>query len=107
MALVDGAVAGYSLIYEHDADTQATGVREAYLGQLGVLPEFRGRGLGSALIVESLRAAAAAGMDRSGLTVDTNNTTGALQLYERLGFAVDARETVWALRVPALAEQPA
>lgn len=107
LALIDGAVAGYSLIYEHDADTQATGLREAFLGQLGVLPEFRGRGLGSALIVGSLRAAAADGMDRAALTVDTNNTTGALQLYERLGFTVAARETVWALRVPAQVDQPA
>lgn len=102
LALVDGAVVGYNLAYEYDADTEATGVREVYLGQIGVHPAARGRGLASALIAASLRAAAADGVDRAGLTVDTNNTTGALHLYERLGFAVDKRETVWALRVPAL-----
>ena len=35
---------GYTLVYEHDADTAATGVREAYFGQIGVLPAARGRG---------------------------------------------------------------
>ena len=102
LALADGAVVGYSLNYEHDADTAATGLREAYIGQLGVLREWRGRGLASVLIAASLRSAADDGLDRAALTVDTNNTTGALQLYERLGFTVDSRETVWAYRVPAV-----
>jgi mycothiol synthase len=101
LALAAGAVVGYALVYEHDADTAATGVREAYFGQIGVLPAARGRGVASACIVDSLHAAAADGMGRAGLTVDTNNTTGALALYERLGFVVEGRETVWALRVPA------
>ena len=102
LALAEGAVVGYALVYEHDADTAATGVREAFVGQLGVLPEARGRGLASALLIASMRAAAEDGMDRSALTVDTNNTTGALQLYERLGFTEASRETVWAYRVPAV-----
>jgi len=55
----------------------------------------------SACIAESLHAAAADGMGRAGLTVDTHNTTGALGLYERLGFVVEGREVVWAYRVPA------
>ena len=104
LGLADGAVVGYALVYEYDADTAATGVREAYLGQIGVLPSARGRGLASALIIASLHAAAAEGLGRAGLTVDTNNTTGALQLYERLGFTVDKRDTVWAYRVPPVAE---
>jgi mycothiol synthase len=101
LALSDGAVVGYSLVYEYDADTAATGVREAYLGQIGVLPEARGRGVASACIAASLHAAAADGLGRAGLTVDTQNTTGALGLYEHLGFAVEKRETVWAYRVPS------
>jgi mycothiol synthase len=103
LALADGAVVGYSLVYEHDADTEATGVREAYLGQIGVLPAARGRGVASACIAASLHAAAADGMDRAALTVDTHNVTGALGLYEHLGFTVDRRETVWSYRVPPAA----
>ncbi len=103
LAIADGAVVGYTLVYEHDADTAATGIREAYFGQIGVLPAARGRGVASACIAASLQAAAADGMGRAGLTVDTHNTTGALGLYEALGFVVDGREVSWALRVPALA----
>lgn len=107
LALADGAVAGYVLVYEHEADTEATGLREAYLGQIGVLPAFRGRGIASAATIAALHAAAADGFDRAGLTVDSHNTTGALRLYEALGFTETRRETVWALRMPALVDQPA
>jgi ribosomal protein S18 acetylase RimI-like enzyme len=105
LALAYGAVVGYCLVYEYDADTEATGVREAYLGQIGVLPAARGRGIASACMAASLHAAAADGLGRAGLTVDTHNTTGALGLYEHLGFVVDRRETVWASRVPPAAEE--
>jgi len=102
LALVDGAVTGYALVYEHEADTEATGLREAYFGQIGVLPGARGRGIASAAITAALHAAAEDGFDRAGLTVDSHNTTGALRLYEVLGFTETRRETVWALRVPAV-----
>jgi mycothiol synthase len=102
IAVGDGGILGYALVYEHEADTQATGVREAFLGQIGVLPAARGLGVARSVITAALHAAAADGLQRAGLTVDTHNTTGALRLYEGLGFAVDGRETVWALRVPAL-----
>lgn len=106
LAVADGAILGYALVYEHEADTAATGVREAYLGQIGVLPEARGRGLAKAVIAAALSAAAADGAQRAGLTVDSNNTTGALGLYESAGFEVTHREAVWALRLPAVAEAP-
>jgi mycothiol synthase len=102
IAVSDGAILGYALVYEHAADTEATGVREAYFGQIGVLPESRGRGIAKATVIASLHAAAADGLERAGLTVDSGNTTGALGLYEGLGFEVTHRETVWAHRVPAV-----
>jgi mycothiol synthase len=102
LALADGAVVGYCLVYEHEADTAATGVREAYLGQIGVLPAGRGRGIAKAAMAAALRASAEDGLQRAGLTVDSQNTTGALGLYEGLGFEVVHQETVWAYRVPAV-----
>jgi mycothiol synthase len=101
LALAGDAVVGYVLVYEHEADTAATGVREAYLGQIGVLPEARGRGIASAAVAAALQAAAADGLGRAGLQVDCDNTTGALGLYEGLGFATHRRETVWARLAPA------
>lgn len=100
LASSDGVLLGYALLYEFEADTRATGVRDAYIGQVGVLREARGRGIASALFGAGLAAAAADGMDRASLQVDTENTTGALQLYQRLGFEVVRRETTWAQEPP-------
>ena len=91
LALSGGAVVGYVLAYVYEADTQATGVREARLGQIGVLPGARGRGIAARAIAAALRAAAAARLHARPLDVDTENTTGALRLYERLGFRTTAR----------------
>ncbi|WP_233498677.1 GNAT family N-acetyltransferase [Blastococcus sp. TF02A-26] len=102
LALSGGAVVGYVLAYEYDADTQATGVREVRLGQIGVLPAARGGGVATAAIAATLRTAAAAGCTRASLDVDTENTTGAFGLYERLGFRTDRTWTSWALALPPL-----
>ena len=55
----------------------------------------RGRGLGRALLEHGFREYRARGVDRVGLKVDVNNPTGAIRLYERVGFAVDRRYVVW------------
>src|SRR3712207_5563485 len=96
LALVDGAVTGYVLTYVYEADTRATGLQQAHLGQLGVLRSARGRGVASAAIVAALRAAAAAGCDTAGLQVDTGNPTGAFGLYQRLGFTRVRTRVQWA-----------
>jgi len=94
---VDGdQVAGYALSYFWAADAAATGVREAFLGQIGVRPAWRRRGLGGLLLAESLRSYQAAGYQRAALAVDTANATGALGLYTRAGFAVNDTWAIWA-----------
>ena len=81
-------MAAYLLTYFWEADAVATGVREAFLGQLGVRPAWRRHGLGGLLLAAALHSCRTAGYERSALTVDTANATGALGLYERAGFAV-------------------
>lgn len=54
--------------------------------QLGVLPPWRGRGLGRALIVASLVAFEEAGLRMAGLGLDTQNPFGAPALYAALGY---------------------
>ena len=100
LALIDGAVAGYVLTYVYDADTRATGVQQAHLGQLGVLRPARGRGVASAAIVAALRAGAAAGCDTAGLQVDTESPTAAFGLYQRLGFAPIRTRVQWTRTLP-------
>jgi mycothiol synthase len=100
LALVDGGVAAYALVYVYDSDTRATGVPDAHFGQIGTLPEHRGRGLASAAVTASLRAAAAGGCGRASLQVDSDNVTGALRLYEGLGFTTRRSSVSWARLLP-------
>ncbi|SDS15630.1 GNAT family N-acetyltransferase [Actinopolymorpha singaporensis] len=85
--LLDGdRIAAYVLTYEYEADTAVTGVRDCYIGQVGTRREYRGRGAARALLSRTLLAARDAGFDEASLGVDSVNPTGALGLYERLGF---------------------
>jgi mycothiol synthase len=79
--------AGVLIAHEYDAFHQATGRRECYIDTVGVTRAARGRGIASALIYRSLAAAQVDGCDIATLYVDTESPTGALTLYEHLGFA--------------------
>lgn len=59
-----------------------------WVGVLGVLPEWRRRGIGTALLRQSFREFRDRGATRVGLGVDTENVTGAVGLYERAGMHV-------------------
>jgi mycothiol synthase len=100
LALEDGVVLGYLLAYVYEADTLATGQRRADFGQIGVLPQARGRGLASAVIAAALRAAADSGCQGAALQVDSDNVTGALRLYEKLGFTTSRTQVSWSLALP-------
>jgi mycothiol synthase len=65
-----------------------TGRQEGYVNTLAVLRDYRQRGLGTALLAQSLRVLHGAGMEAAHLGADAENLTGAVRLYERLGFQV-------------------
>jgi mycothiol synthase len=102
LALEDGEVAGYALAYVSEATAAATGSRESYFGQIGVVPAARGRGLSKAVIIEALHAAAAHDCQTAGLEVDSENVTGALGLYESLGFTMHRTQVSWSHRIDPL-----
>ena len=104
LAVEDGAVIGYVLAYVYEADTAARGTRQVVLGQIGVLPPARGRGVASALITEVLEAAARNDCESAGLGVDTENVTGALGLYEGLGFRAVRARVSWTLNRSPVAQ---
>lgn len=54
---------------------------------LGVVPEHRGEGIGTALLIRALSGFRQAGIEIATLEVTAQNT-GALRLYERFGFEV-------------------
>lgn len=73
---VDGQVASYVDLY-HDG-------RTAQIEDLATLPEYRGRGYASALVLHALREARRAGCDLVFLVADAEDWPKAL--YGRLGF---------------------
>ena len=99
--VVDGGeVAAYQLAHEWPAEAALKGWTEAWIGQLGTRRAWRGRGLATLLMADALRSFAAAGRDRAALDVDTANPTGALGLYERLGFTTWRTMVAHARAVP-------
>jgi putative acetyltransferase len=80
MALLGGAVVGCLVV-----TSPVNGQLE--IKRLWTDPEFRGRGVASALISTALAHAAGSGVDTIRLSV-WEWRTGAIALYERLGFTV-------------------
>src|SRR5262245_37093945 len=62
-------------------------VDELHINNLAVAPQYRGAGVGTALLVEVLRQGARLGACRATLEVRRSNQV-ARRLYERLGFTV-------------------
>ncbi len=62
-------------------------VDEVHINNIAVLPEYRGRGYGSALLAHALAEAARVGAERATLEVRRSNDA-ARRLYERFGFRV-------------------
>ena len=82
----DSTLAAFSYCLIEDANNQRMGVRDGWVADLGTRRGYRKRGLARALLTASIQAFKAAGMETAKLTVDAQNPTGALRLYESVGF---------------------
>lgn len=92
----DGAVAGFSIGEHNPDDTEGAGFSSAHVALVGVVRAHRRKGIAPALLARTLRASAAAGLERAVLEVDVDSPTGAVGLYERLGFVEERRSQVLA-----------
>jgi GNAT superfamily N-acetyltransferase len=88
----DGIDPGSRRLYDPDAVTfcgTVQGVEDRFgmgsIQNLGIVPEYRGRGLGAALLLKALDGFRRFGMRRAYLEVTAQND-GAVRLYRRLGF---------------------
>jgi len=70
---------------------------------MGLLPAFRGKGLGQRLVEQATRVARSRGGDRFILGVDRQNQP-ARQIYQQRGMTTVLSETVWVKRVTAAAK---
>jgi [ribosomal protein S18]-alanine N-acetyltransferase len=81
-----GKMAGFAVVeWALDADVFA------YLQTIEVLPEYRGRGIASELLLRIESSSGAAGTSSLWLHVDAANT-GAIRLYEKHGFAFQGKK---------------
>lgn len=88
---VAGVVQGWIWAQEN----RTLGVERGWLEHISVRRPWRRRGLARALTAEGLRRFVAAGMREAMLGVDADSPTGALDLYEGLGFAIHTRSVAY------------
>ena len=79
---VVGSVQNYVSLEENELEGHNRGYTEA----ISVRREWRGRGIASSLICRSMAMFKAMNMDEVALTADTQNPTGAMHLYTKLGY---------------------
>jgi mycothiol synthase len=90
--VLDGdEVAAFSMNRVSPEENARQGYTTGWIGSLGTRRAWRHRGLASALLVYSMRAFQAEGLQFATLGVDAENPTGALGLYEGLGFVTFRR----------------
>lgn len=91
------ATSGSELVGFSVTRTQADseGQSHGYVGDLGVRPAWRGRGLGEALLTRSLQTFRDRGLPYVTLDVDAENTSRALRLYTKVGMETRPSFTIW------------
>jgi ribosomal protein S18 acetylase RimI-like enzyme len=90
-----GEVVGMVLGFINHADNAANNRKLGWTENICVRRPWRRQGVAHALIAENLRELKARGMAYAALGVDTDNPTGALRVYESMGFRPVQRNTVF------------
>jgi mycothiol synthase len=83
-----GQPIGMIIGQEYEAYNASIGHRDFYIPLVATRRAARKRGIASALIMTALAAAKADGFESAALNVDSQSPSGAVGLYERLGFRV-------------------
>jgi mycothiol synthase len=79
---------GMLMSYEYEAYNAKRGHRDLYISLVGARAPGRKRGIATALLTTAMSAARANGYDQASLGVDADSLTGAVRLYEHVGFTV-------------------
>ena len=81
-----GKIAGFCLCNVYEEENKALDRCEGWVGLLGTVRDWRGKGLGRSLLLHGLHSLRAHGLDTGVLGVDSVSPTGANRLYESVGF---------------------
>ncbi|MDJ0619499.1 MAG: GNAT family N-acetyltransferase [Calothrix sp. MO_192.B10] len=82
----NGTFAATCHCYIFPEDNIRTGRREGWIGVLATIRNYRRIGLGKAMLLSGLHQLKSAGMNTARLGVDADNPSGALGLYQSVGF---------------------
>ena len=88
---VDDGIAGHAI----GRVKERGGRSEGYISELGVRPEWRGRGIAQGLLRHLFAEFSRRGLDRAALDVDAENTTSAVRLYRSVGMVSEPSFTAW------------
>lgn len=85
MAFRDGEPAGFCQCNDEYAEEN-----RGFINLLGVAHKYQGQGIGEALLQTGITYCITKGFDSVELNVDTGNESGALKLYEKVGFDAES-----------------
>ncbi|MEO8246181.1 MAG: GNAT family N-acetyltransferase [Chloroflexota bacterium] len=88
-------VAAVVMVAELSAYNEEHGARRILVDGVSVRRPWRQRGLARSLVADALRGAGELGFTSATLGVDAANPTGALGVYEAIGFAVERRSRAY------------
>jgi ribosomal protein S18 acetylase RimI-like enzyme len=88
-------IAGMVLSFINKDENEMYGRKRGYTENICVRRPWRQQGLAKALIAQSLVALKERGMTEAGLGVDAENISGALHLYEFMGYGVVKRSAMY------------
>lgn len=96
--------ADMSLVAEADGDMVAACINsprlhDGYVEDIGVLREWRGRGIAEVLLRKTFWIFKEHGLKSGSLNVDSDNSTGAMRLYERVGMVPGTSYDVYQARI--------
>jgi len=89
LAYSRGEPAGQVLCHEYEAPADSGEGRDLHVALVGTLRAYRKRGIASALLVRAMAKGRASGFATASLGVDADSLTGAVGVYEQVGFAVE------------------
>ena len=90
---------GMLISYEYEAYNAKTGHCDLHISLVGTRAAGRKRGIATALLTTAMSAARSDGYDQASLGVDADSLTGAVRLYEHLGFTVALTWTAYRKRL--------
>jgi ribosomal protein S18 acetylase RimI-like enzyme len=88
-------VVGTVLNFINEQENLQYNRKRGYVEAVSVKRRWRGTGIAKALIARSLRLLRDKGMSEAALGVDAENPSGALRLYQKMGFQVERQTAIY------------